>query len=290
MRTEQDVALPTVPSRSRTFGLLAVGVLLLGVYAPTAIWLANRWSLGVWFHTHGWAVPPICAWLIYNGLQRVRDLPIDASRLGFLFLIPAVLLQVLDALVHFELLSAVSLVLAIPGLSLLLVGRQRTKAIWFGLFFLVFAVPIPLFIVREVHLVLRGIAAVGTETAMSLFGYDITRNGTLLQIGPETIQIADACSGFSTLMALTMAGMLMIHMARAPLSRKLIVLALIFPIAAFANVLRCVALCILILAFEAGILSTWVHPFSGVVTFIIALLLLQGAMGLIMPSRKEPAA
>ena len=135
-----------------------------------------------------------------------------------------------------------------------------------------------------------GIAVVGTEAMLSLIGYEVTRNATLLQVGPESIQIADACSGFSTLMALTMAGILLIHMAKAPLSRKAIVVALIFPIAALANVVRCIALCILVVAFGPGILSTWVHPLSGVVTFIIALVSLQWSMGWIMRVRKEAEA
>jgi len=284
MNMEQDVALAPAPSRARTLGLWAVGILFLAIYSPTALWLADRWSLGVWFHTHGWAVPPICAWLIYSGLKRVRHLPASASGWGFAFLVPAVLLQVFDALERFELVSAVSLVLAIPGLSLLLLGRQRTKAIWFGLFFLVFAVPIPLFVVREVHLVLRSIAAVGTEAILGL-GYEVTREGTLLRVGPEWIQIADACSGFATLMALSMAGLLLVHMSRGTLARKALVLALIFPIAAAANILRCTLLCMLVVAFGPEILHTWVHPLSGIVTFILALLSLQGAMALFLRRR-----
>ena len=142
--------------------------------------------------------------------------------MGFLFLVPAVLLQVLDALVQFEILSAVSLVLAIPGLSFLLLGKERTKAIWFGLFFLVFAVPIPLMVVRKIHLALRYIAAIGTEWMLS-FGYEVEREGTLLTFnGTEKIQIADACSGFATLMALSMAGLLMIYLTRSTNARKLL--------------------------------------------------------------------
>jgi exosortase len=284
MNREQDVA--TV-AKTPTAGLWAVGILMVLVYYPTAGWLAHRWSLGVWFHTHGWAVPPIVAWLIHGGLKRTRGLPRDASGWGFLFLVPAVLLQVLDAVWRFELFSAVSLILAVPGLSLLLLGRQRTKAIWFGLFFLVFAVPIPLLVVTEIHLVLRQIAAVGTEWMLLLMAYPVEREGTLLQIGPEAIQIADACSGFATLMALSMAGLLMIYVARGSMMRRVAVAALIFPIAAIANVIRCVALCMLVLAFGGQILETWVHPFSGVVTFLIALFMLQGAMALLMPQKKK---
>lgn len=288
MHKERNVTATDALSGLQIAALAVVGVLLLAVYWPTMYWLGHRWSLGVWFHTHGWAVPPIAGWLIWMRLKDTDRLPRDASAWGFAFLIPAVLLQVLDALLRFELLSAVSLVLVIPGLSLLFLGRARTRRIWFGLFFLVFAVPIPLFVVRKVHMVLRHIAAVGTENILAL-GYEVQREGTLLEVGPESIQIADACSGFATLMALTMAGMLLVYLTPSSLRRKLAVIALVFPIAALANVVRCVLLTMLVLAFGTDILHTFLHPLSGVVTFILALGLLQLAMLLIMPKAPKPA-
>lgn len=273
--------------RPNLAALAAVAVLLLLVYAPTMAWMAHRWSLGIWYHSHGWAVPPLAAWLCYRGLRHAGSLPRDASPLGFLFLVPAVLLQAFDALVGFQLLSAVSLVLAVPGLSLLFLGRERTRRAWFGIFFLVFAVPVPLAIVARVHLALRGIAAVGTEKVLSTIGYDVTRDGTLLQIDSSSIEIADACSGFATLMALTMAGFLLVYLARGRVSRKLVVLALVFPMASIANIVRCSALSMLVVAFGPEILETFIHELSGIVAFIIALVLLQLAMYFLLPEDDE---
>jgi exosortase len=188
--------------------------------------------------------------------------------------VPAVLLQVLDAMLRFELLSAFSLLLALPGLSLLLLGRERTRAIWFPLLFLGFALPIPLLVARPVHLLLRQIAAVGTERALALLGYDIRRSGFNLQLGPEGLEIADACSGFSTLMALIMVGLLLAYVSNARWWRGALVTAAVVPAAIVANLARCILLAMLTAAFGGKILDTWLHSASGIAAFIAAFALL----------------
>ena len=271
---------------SRAPGVWAVAALLALIYLPTAAWLVERWSLGVWWHLHGFVVFPVALLLAWRRLRALPEAPPSSSALGFLFLAPAVLLQVLDAALGFQLLSAVSLVVALPGLSLLFLGRERTKAIWFPLFFLVFAIPIPLFVARRIHLVLRHIAAVGTEEVLAWMGYDVYRNGTQLQVGPEGIEIADACSGFSTLTALFMVGMLLAFLARTRWWRGALVVLWTFPAAVAANLVRCVILAMLVVAFGAGILETLVHPVSGVLTFLAAFGLLMLLDRLVLKRRR----
>lgn len=260
--------------RGSRLGLWAVVAFAALVYLPTFAWLVHRWSLGVWFHVHGFVVFPLAAWLAWKRLKETPGLDSHPSAWGFAFLVPAVLLQILDALLGFQLLSAISLVIAAPGLSLLLLGKERTKAIWFPLFFLVFAVPIPLLVATRIHGVLRQVAAAGTFHVLDFLGYEVTREGTSLQVGPDAIQIADACSGFSTLTALFMVGMLLPYLARMRPARAAVLIAFVFPIAAFANVVRCVVLIMLVAAFTPEILGSSLHPLSGVATFVLALALL----------------
>jgi exosortase len=162
-------------------------------------------------------------------------------------------------------------VLALPGLALLLLGAARARRLWFPFFFLAFAVPIPLDVAQRMHLVLRRVAAVGTEKFLAGIGYDVTRTDTLLRVGPESLQIADACSGFSTLMALAMAALLLAHLARGRAGRAMVFLALVVPLALAANTLRCIALCMLVVAFGDGVLSTFAHDGSGFAAFGLAL-------------------
>ncbi len=271
---DEHLGAARAPDRGRVIGLWAVALLFALVYYPAVRWLIHRWSLGVWFHTHGFLVFPIALWLARDRLREVASLPPDASRWGFAFLVPAVLLQVLDAALHFEILSAVSFIVAVPGLCLLFLGRRRTKVIWFPLAFLVFAVPVPLFIVSRVHLVLRHLSAGGTAGVMSFLKYDVEREGTWLRVGPDTFQVADACSGFSTLMALLMASILLTYLSRSKPWRTVLIVALTFPIALCASIFRCISLCMVVAAWDRELLNTIVHPGSGFVAFLLALGLL----------------
>ncbi len=261
---------------SRKPGLYAVAALFALVYAPTAAWFVERWSMGVWWHVHGFVVFPVAIWLARGRLLSLPPGPPSHSALGFLFLVPAALLAALDAMLGFEILSAVSMLLAIVGLALLLLGRERTRAIWFPLLFLVFSIPIPLFVARPIHIVLRKIAAMGAGGALDLMGYDVRRSGLLIEIGAEKIEIADACSGFSTLMAMLMVGLLLAYLGRMRSWRGALLVLWVLPAAAAANVARCILLSMLIAAFGGGILGTAVHPISGLFTFALALGLLLG--------------
>ena len=271
-------------------GLWVLALVFLAVYAPTLVWLQQRWSMGVWHHVHGYVVLPIAALLAWREARTWKGVPSDPSRLGFLLLGVAVVLQIADTALRFDALSAVSLLVAVPGLCLLVVGRERTRQLWFPLLFLWFALPIPLVIARKVHLALRNIAAVATERSLDVMGYDVVREGTLLTIGSERVQVADACSGFNTLMALTMAGMLLAYLAGARLGRTILVLLLVFPAAIVANILRCVVLSMLVAAFGPDILSTFAHDASGFATFALALLLLLASERWLLPRRAEAAA
>ncbi len=274
---------PPMSGVLRKPGVWAVAALFALVYAPTAVWFVERWSMGVWWHIHGFVVFPVAFWLGWRRLRSLPPSPPSHSALGFLFLVPAALLQVLDAMLGFEILSAASMLLAILGLALLLLGRERAKAIWFPLLFLGFAIPIPLFVARPIHMVLRQISAVGTTGALDLLGYDVHRTGLHLEVGPERLEIADACSGFSTLMAMLMVAPLLGYLGRMRWWKAALMVLAVFPAALAANVARCILLSMLIVAFGSGILSTAVHPISGMFTFAVALGLLLGLERLLTP-------
>jgi exosortase len=268
-----------------------VATLFALVYAPTAVWFVDRWSMGVWWHVHGFLVFPIAVWLARSRLRSLPPAPPTSSAWAFAFLVPAALLQVLDAMLGFEIVSAVSMLLALVAMAFLFLGREKTKAIWFPLLFLGFAIPIPLFVARPVYLALRQITAVGSGHLLNAMGYAVHREGFMLEIGSHRLEIADACSGFSTLMALARVALLLAYLGRARLWRSALLVLLVFPAAAAANIVRCVLLSMFIAAFGTGILETSVHPISGVVTFAAALGAILGVERLLLGTKaKEVAA
>src|SRR4029078_3216337 len=100
-------------------------------------------------------MPHAAAYFIWQGLRPLERLPRDASAWGFAFLIPALVLEIIDTGIGSQILAAISIVVALPGLSLLFLGGARTKAIAFPLSFTCFMLPIPLALTEQIHLWLR---------------------------------------------------------------------------------------------------------------------------------------
>ena len=226
--------------------------------------------MSVWHNAHGALIAAVIAYLVWRELSSKTRLPRASSAWGFVFLVPALLLHALDAGMHTQLLSALSLVVALPGLALLFIGVERTRSIAFLLFFLVFTLPIPLAATEQVHLLLRHVATAATALVIPWFGIPLFAEGTRLQIPNGTLQVADACSGFSTLYAAVAVACLTAYFCPSP-RRRLMVLLLAAPIAILANILRVILLTLLVHWFGIEILGTSLHTISGLFTFVLAL-------------------
>ena len=267
---------PPVSPRRQTLtsaerGLLGVvALLLVAVYAPTVTWLFDRWTLSVWHNAHGLLIPFAVAYFSWQELRPLRHLDTQASGWGFLFLLPGLAMHVLDTGMHTQILSAASIVLVLPGLSLLFLGTTRTRAIAFPLAFLVFMLPIPLVVTERLHLLLREIATFATIHVVPLLGISVYSEGTTLHLREGIVEIGDACSGFSTLYASAAVAALTAYSCDHWRGRVL-TLASAVPLAIGANIIRIVLLVLAVRFLGMASLDTWIHPASGMLTFAIAL-------------------
>ena len=243
---------------------------LAALYAPTIRWLYARWTMSVWHNAHGLLVPPVVAYFIYQELKGSDSGESRGRAWGLLAALPALALQALDAGLNTQLLSAISLVLMLPAIALLFLGVKRTQLILFPLAFSVFMLPIPLSFTEGIHLVLREIAATGTEGFMRMIGVPVLLEGTTLHFANASLLVSDACSGFSTVYAALAVACLTAYSAPTT-ARRLLVMTLATPLAVAANVLRVILLSFLVLWQGTGILETSIHPLSGMLTFVLAL-------------------
>ena len=279
----------TTAAKSSPLTLWLVLAGILAVFAPTIIWLWGRWTMSVWHNAHGLLLVPVVAYFVREELLALRHLPRSSNAWGFAILLPALALHALDAGMHTELLSAAALVLALPGLALLFLGTARAKAIAVPLLFLALALPIPLSFTERIHLVLRHVATGATAWLVPMFGVPVFAEGTTLNTAHGALEVADACSGFSTLYAAVAVAMLTAYQAASPARRALVLLGAA-PIAIASNIVR-VALLVLLVAWRGGdILDTFVHPLSGIMTFALSLPLIFWLGGPQRPVAEAPVA
>lgn len=268
------VAAPPVTraaDRAASPALLAgLGVLLALVYGPTGRWLVDRWTMSIWHNAHGALVLPVALWLMWQELRPTWRSGPQSSAWGWVFVLPALLLHVLDQGMQTQLLSAISLVVLLPGLSLLLLGTARTRRIAFPLLFVALMLPIPLAVTERLHLVLRQIAAHASEVLVPALGIPVMRIETTLHTPNASLIVADACSGFSTLYAAGAVALLTMYLSASNL-RRVAVAVLFAPIAIAVNIVRVALLVVLVYFQGTDVLATSLHEVSGIVTFLIAL-------------------
>ena len=278
-----------VVERAASPALVAgIVVLLALVYGPTAAWLVDRWTMSIWHNAHGALVLPVALWLMWQELKPTWRLGPASSAAGWFFVVPALLLHILDQGMQTQLLSAVSFVLLLPGLSLLFLGAARTRRIAFPLLFVALMLPIPLAVTERLHLVLRQIAAHACEVLVPMLGIPVMRVETTLHTPNASLLVADACSGFSTLYAAGAVALLTMYLSASNVRRALVGI-LFAPIAIVVNVVRVALLVVLVYWQGTDVLATSLHELSGIVTFLIALPVIFWIGGPARPS-EEPAA
>jgi exosortase len=247
--------------------------LFVAAFAQTLVWLFERWTASVYANVHGLSIALLSGWLVFENLRRDPIRTPQSSPLGFLFVVPGLALLTLDSVIRSDLLGAVGLVIALPGLSLLLLGTERTRKLAFPLLLSVFALPLPFAWLSPVHWVLRVATAWATERAIALAGLPIMRDGVVLHMPTSPVEIAEACSGYSAMFGAVTLAMVLAYLGRSRPRRVLILVAA--PVIAFVgNVLRSIALVLLVQWYGAGILETPIHQLSGIVAFAVTLALI----------------
>lgn len=256
---------------------ILVGLLVL--YVPTYTDLAN----GLW-NTEEQAHGPIVLMVTLYLLWSQRGVFLGTSEvgavqtrpvMGWSLLVFGLLLYALGRSQEILLFEVGSQIPVLLGVLLITLGMAPVRALWFALFFLLFMVPLPGFVVDAATGPLKQNVSVIAEHVLYAAGYPVARSGVTLTVGPYQLLVADACSGLHSMFSLSAMGLLYLYlMGYRSWLRNGILIASILPIAFFANVVRVMILVLVTyhLGDEAG--QGFLHGFAGVLLFVVALLLL----------------
>lgn len=257
------------------------------LYVPTSIDLAQ----GLWqedAHAHGPIVLAVAAWLAWRQRAAFAGAPGDGAPLaGGVALALGLALYIIGRSQSVALFEVGSQVPVLAGTVLLLGGWEALRRLWFPLFFLLFLVPLPGFVIVSMTAPLKSLVAQVVESMLYVLGYPIARSGVVLSIGQYQLLIADACAGLNSIFSLAALGFLYLYLtASGNFMRTAVLLASIVPVALAANLLRVLALVLITFHFGDRAGQSFFHGSAGMALFAIALLLLLGLDALL---RQFPA-
>jgi exosortase len=233
--------------------LAIVGLLFLGIYYSTFIWMAERWISDP-SATHGWLVIPIAAAVVYYRWPKLKQVPLSSHKGGLWVMGFALLMHLAEKLFDMNGPSPLSIPFFLAGAVWYFAGTAWLKELSFPLAYLLFMVPIPGFLNQFVSFPLRLIATNGARMLVEPFGIDIAGAGMNMEFwrpgtdhtNPERdlirLVVADPCSGLHSLMAIKALHAITAYISRLTLGWKWVLFWCALPISLIANVLRMVSI------------------------------------------------
>ena len=280
---------PTFWQTVRPFGwqgLLLVAV-LFALYVPVLRILVDQWYRDP-DYSHGFLVPLLSAFLIWQRRDKLRQIPVRPSFWGMVIVLMGLGLLVLGSLGAELFLARFSLLCVICGLIVYFCGGAMLRAMAFPMVFLLFAIPIPGVVYNEIVFPLQFIASrFATWTLETLNLFPIMREGNVLILPGMSLEVVEACSGIRSLMSLlALAAGFGYVVERSALARWILFLAMV-PLAIISNGTRVMITAIMANYMGPQAAEGFMHEFSGWVIFVVATALFLGQHSLTIFVRKR---
>jgi exosortase len=279
--------------RHAAFAAFSVGLGLLGF---GTIWKLTAISLDWQDDTTSYIVliPFISAFLIYSDRNRIFS-NLRTSILPALagFAVAAAFLyirwaygtgfQTIDQLA----LSTAALISALLGSFLLFYGSAAFKAGLFPLLFLALSIPFPSKVIAAVVHFLQMGSADTVSLLFMLTGTPAYQENTIFVLPGVTIEVAEACSGIRSTLAIVIITLIAAHFVLRSNWRKVVLLALVIPISLFKNAVRIAVLTLLAIHWDRDFLEGRLHRDGGFLFMLLGLALMYPILLALARSEKK---
>jgi exosortase len=245
--------------------LVAAGLAYL--YRDVVADLVRTWTDDDRF-SHGFLIPPIAAYLIWERRRSFLTADLRPSLLG----LPAIGLSLLVLRVPGvgSFVSGVSLVCALAGGVLLLCGWPRVRAILFPITILLLMVPLPVLVVDRIEAPLQLATSTIAESLIRALDIPVVREGNLLALGNITLEVAHECSGFRSLISLLMLGLIFGYGADSRGWPRFITVLLTIPVVVGWNGVRVAVTAVATHHYGRGAAEGFFHDLAGWLAFAAA--------------------
>jgi exosortase len=173
-------------------------LVLLGLlYINTITWLTGSWIYNS-YYTHGFIVFAISVYFSYK-ICKKTSLRSEVDSRGLYVLSLSLIVHVLASLWDFEYISALSLLTAIYGLIIAIYGMKTARQLTFPVFFMVLAIPFPIY---DLTNQLEVLSAQASVSLVNLFGIEASNVGAEIHLETCSFVVGAPCSGIRSIISL----------------------------------------------------------------------------------------
>lgn len=262
--------------------------------------LVNLWNISSHgeLYSHIPLIPFVSIYFVFVARKEIFRETDYSFQLGLPLLVAAVLVswvgvrmgQTLNQNDYLSLMMS-GWAMGIISSFVLVYGAQAAKRAIFPLLFLLFAVPIPSFILDRYIAALQAGSAEISYAIFKLLGVPVFRDGFVFSLPGLDIEVAKQCSGIRSSIALVITTVIAGKLFLDTKTNRLLLVISSFPITIFKNSLRIVTLSVLgAYVDQKFITGSWLHSSGGIPFFVVGLILMAPVVWALMKWEKRKAS
>ncbi len=263
------------PTRLTEFhwkGVVWFGALLLACYAPVLYVLGQNWAYNEDMG-HGFFVPAVAAYIVWQRREVLSRIRPEPNNWGLVLVLWGAAQLMLGALGAEIFLTRTAFLISLVGVVWYLGGTRLLRELAFPLFLLLFMIPIPAIIYARITLPLQIFATRVAEFILGAFTIPVLRDGNVLELASQKLNVVEACSGIRSLLTLSFLSLVYGYLFDKKAWMRWVLLAGTIPIAIAANAAR-VTLTGILSEIRTDLAQGFFHLAEGWVLFLVALALL----------------
>lgn len=251
------------------------------LFAPVIAGLFVNWYQDP-DYSQGFFVPLLSAYLVWHKRDELLRLPARPSWHGLFVVMGSLGLLFLGSLGAELFLTRIAFVGTVAGLVVYFLGWPTLRSISFPIGFLLLMIPLPALVYNEIVFPLQFVASsFATRVLETLNLFPVLREGNILVLPHNRLEVVEACSGIRSLMSLITLAVAYGYFAERRGYLRIALALLMVPLAVVSNGFRVVGTAMLTYYWGPKAAEGFLHSFSGWAIFIVAtclLLMLHKAM------------
>lgn len=262
-------------NRRVLLSIVLVAGALAFAYSTISAGLIRQWETDD-NYSHGFIVLPLAIWFAWQRRTTIHDLMPRPSVAGLFVVLGSLLLLVAGTLGAELFLSRVSLIGVVAGIVLFLFGPKHLRALAFPIAFLLLMIPLPAIVFNKIAFPLQLFASRAGAAVLDLARVPVLREGNVLVLPRQVLDVAEACSGIRSLVSLLTLAIVLGEFALRQRWTRVVLATAAIPVAIGANALRVAGTGLASHYWGPAAASGFFHEFSGFVMFGAAFVALLG--------------
>ncbi len=260
-------------------GLAAAAVIL---YRPLLVdWFVSQlddptFSYALW-------IPPLVVYLVYLQAKHTGEARIKSffapSYTGYAVIAAGCVLLLAGEVSTLLYIARLSFLVVLAGIALMVIGWQGLSLFIFPAGYLLFAVPLPTLVYVPLSARLQMVSSILAGQALDLLGVPALREGNIISLPNNQLEVIEACSGIHSLFALLAVATLAGYLLRSRNTQRVLIALSAIPVAILLNAVRITLLGILSYQIGPGAAAGFAHMTTGLVIFIVGCAVIVGLCG-----------